>query len=79
MQRILPPYGLGFELTILKKLWSSPSEASALLACLTEFSALTLLVSLSLYFRYSNPYRVLTRGIISVKRPADRTKNVVNE
>ena len=32
----------------------------ALLACLTAFSALTLLVSLHLYFRNSNPCRVIS-------------------
>jgi len=40
--------GLGFELTIWKKLWSSLSKVLALLACLTAFSALTFLVSFTL-------------------------------
>jgi len=79
MQRTSLPYGLGFELTIWKKLWSSPSEALALLAYLTAFSALTLLVNLRLYFWNSYPCRVIVRDIICIKRAADSTKNGVFE
>ena len=71
---------LWFELTILKEIIVfSFRGIGPLLACLTAFSALTLLVRLRLYRRNSNPCRVLTRGIISLKRVADRTKNGVFE
>jgi len=67
-------FSIRFELTIWKKLWSSPSEALALLACLTVFSELTHLVNLHLIHRKNNLWRVLVINMISAKRVTDLTK-----
>jgi len=86
MQRTSPPYYLFGILVWIDYLKERNyglllQRHLALLACLTTFlttfSALTVLASMHLYFRNSNPCWVLVRGIISVKRAADRTNDGV--